>query len=69
MDEEELTLQDLENMDLNTDILKLDMLYSNEEAKEILNNEKEISYTTSNHLEQYKDNPVIPKFKKNIIRK
>lgn len=69
MDEENVTVNDLENMGLNTDILELDMLYTNDEAKDILYNENEIHYTTVNHLKEYKDNPIIPKFKKNIIKK
>lgn len=69
MDEENVTVNDLENMGLNTDILELDMLYTNDEAKDILYNENKIHYTTSNHLKEYKDNPIIPKFKKNIIKK
>ena len=36
MDEENVTVNDLENMGLNTDILELDMLYTNDEAKDIL---------------------------------
>ena len=69
MDEENVTVNDLENMGLNTDIIELDMLYTNDEAKDILYNENEIHYTTANHLKEYKDNPIIPKFKKNIIKK
>ena len=67
--EKDLTKKDLINMGLNTDILNLKELYTNQEAKEILFNEEQIMYTTENHLPEYKGNRIIPKYKKNIISK
>lgn len=69
--EKDLTIQDLISMGYNIEALEeyYQGIYTNEELKQILNNELEIMYLTGNHLPEYKNNNLIPKYKKNVISK
>lgn len=69
--EKNLTIHDLINMGYDIDALEewYQGIYTNEELKQILNNELEIMYTEENHLPEYKGNKLIPKYKKEIIHR
>ena len=69
--EKNLTLQDLIDMGYNIEALKdwYKGIYTEEELKQILNNELDIMYLEDSGLPEYKKNKLIPKYKKNIIHK
>lgn len=69
--EKNITIEQLKAMDYNVEALKdwYKGIYTEEELKQILHGELDIMYLKDSGLPEYKDNKLIPKYKKNIIHR
>lgn len=69
--EKNITIEQLKAMGYNVEALKdwYKGIYTEEELEQILNGELDIMYLEDSGLLEYKDNKLIPKYKKNIIHK